>query len=237
MSMNEFNTPAAPDEASEDNTPTVSAKEKPKWRHLLFEKQYIWGLNGIWLSGIALGFIILIWSQIATMTPDTPNVTALAGLQEDSIPDEHDTFTETTSVLSPAAPVNPDITGDEQELKAFANANREAISRLADNVKSLNTASSVSTQRLLSIEASIAALEDKMSSLESRLDHLQVPGKAASKGATAAMHVSSVQQGAAWIAWQGKTWSVKEGDRLGKVTITRIDAQGRQVFTSDGVIR
>ena len=51
------------------------------------------------------------------------------------------------------------------------------------------------------------------------------------------MKIMSVEKGMAWIRWQGSAWAVREGDRLGNITITRIDPSSRSVITSAGILR
>ena len=51
------------------------------------------------------------------------------------------------------------------------------------------------------------------------------------------MRVEAVQNGMAWLFWQDRTWAVKVGDQVGQVTITRIDAQAREVHTSAGTLK
>ncbi|HCN2247091.1 TPA: conjugal transfer protein TraP [Escherichia coli] len=51
------------------------------------------------------------------------------------------------------------------------------------------------------------------------------------------MKIMSVEKGMAWIRWQGSAWAVREGDRLGNITITRIEPSSRSVITSAGTLR
>ncbi|ATW30920.1 hypothetical protein BJP41_10670 (plasmid) [Candidatus Williamhamiltonella defendens] len=54
---------------------------------------------------------------------------------------------------------------------------------------------------------------------------------------TAGYHLHSLSQGMAWIAYQGSTYAVREGDTLGKIKIHQIDTAKRQIDTSAGVIQ
>lgn len=51
------------------------------------------------------------------------------------------------------------------------------------------------------------------------------------------MRLESLQDGMAWISWQGRTWAVAAGDRLGGVTVRDINPSERSVTTSAGVLR
>ncbi|MGS6327033.1 conjugal transfer protein TraP, partial [Enterobacter hormaechei] len=55
--------------------------------------------------------------------------------------------------------------------------------------------------------------------------------------AISGMKIMSLESGMAWIKWQGSTWSVREGDTLGKVTIRQIDPATRSVVTTGGTLR
>ncbi|HHU7258406.1 TPA: conjugal transfer protein TraP [Escherichia coli] len=54
--------------------------------------------------------------------------------------------------------------------------------------------------------------------------------------AISGMRIVSMDSGMAWIRWKDSTWSVRQGDRLGSVTITGIDPAERTVTTTGGVI-
>ncbi len=53
------------------------------------------------------------------------------------------------------------------------------------------------------------------------------------RGAT----VTSLYPGLAWVNYQGSTWALRPGDRIGQATVQSIDTQQRQVITTGGVIR
>lgn len=54
---------------------------------------------------------------------------------------------------------------------------------------------------------------------------------------TTGYRLHSLSQGMAWIAYQGSTYAVREGDTLGKIKIHKIDTAKRQIDTSAGVIQ
>ena len=51
------------------------------------------------------------------------------------------------------------------------------------------------------------------------------------------MRLESLQEGMAWVSWQGRTWAVEPGDSLGGVTVQAVNASDRSVTTSAGVLR
>lgn len=57
------------------------------------------------------------------------------------------------------------------------------------------------------------------------------------RSAVSGMRIVSMDSGMAWIRWKDSTWSARQGDRLGSVTITGIDPAERTVTTTGGVIR
>ncbi|MBC3219719.1 conjugal transfer protein TraP [Serratia fonticola] len=126
-------------------------------------------------------------------------------------------------------------------VRSFAETNRTAISRLADTVKTQSTALAALKQQLADLQAQNNHLLSRLSVLEAKPAAVvsQVNDRVAprSRSALAGMRLDAVQNGMAWVYWQGKTWAVKAGDRLGRVTITGIDAQSREVSTSAGVLK
>lgn len=129
-------------------------------------------------------------------------------------------------------------------VRTFAETNRAAISRLAETVKTHTT----SLATLVAMKQQLADLQAQNSQLAVRLSVLEahpVTGGAQAndrvtsrpRSALAGMRLDAVQHGMAWVYWQGKTWAVKAGDRLGNVTITRIDAERREVSTNAGVLK
>lgn len=89
----------------------------------------------------------------------------------------------------------------------------------------------------------LMALTQRLAAMESRLAASTVAtpkpssGKRQAASPVAGMKVVSLENGMAWIKWQGSTWAVREGDTLGKVTVSRIDPASRSVTTSGGTLR
>lgn len=68
-------------------------------------------------------------------------------------------------------------------------------------------------------------------------DTTPAPRRTTARSAVSGMRIVSMNSGMAWIRWKDSTWSVRQGDRLGSVTITGIDPAERTVTTTGGVIR
>ena len=124
-------------------------------------------------------------------------------------------------------------------VKTYAEANRTAIQRLSDTVKTLQQQAATAQQLQSQYREEINILKSRVATLEVEKVNTATSAPHRQRLLTSGMKVSSVQDGAAWIFWKNKTWAVREGDTLadGKVSIIRIDSANRQVFTTEGVIR
>lgn len=71
----------------------------------------------------------------------------------------------------------------------------------------------------------------------SRADTQHPDHKPATRSPVAGMHIVALDAGMAWIKWQDSTWSVRPGDRLGRVTITAIHPDTQTVDTTGGTVR
>ncbi|WP_413484647.1 conjugal transfer protein TraP [Morganella psychrotolerans] len=134
-----------------------------------------------------------------------------------------------------------DARDSASEVKAYAEVNREAIKTLSDTVKAQNRTLVILSQQYTQSQTEIAGLKTRIAELEleQKPEKRAIPSKkkSAPKSRSQAMQLTSIQNGMAWIYYQDKTWAVQEGDRIGNVTVTEIDASGRQVITSSGTVR
>ncbi|ATM35079.1 MULTISPECIES: conjugal transfer protein TraP [Enterobacterales] len=239
--MNEFNHPAT----DKDDQPDISAivqHEKPSLKYLILEKQYVMGLNGPWLIGILIAATLAIWYLFGTATPSSQDeLNAAAGFENvppaASQPDNRSM----SSTLSPPAGdnVKEEVATMVNGVKTYAEANRTAIQRLSDTVKTLQQQAATAQQLQSQYREEINILKSRVATLEVEKVNTATSAPHRPRLLTSGMKVSSVQDGAAWIVWKNKTWAVREGDTLadGKVNIIRIDSANRQVFTTEGVIR
>ncbi|WP_210454604.1 conjugal transfer protein TraP [Pantoea ananatis] len=126
------------------------------------------------------------------------------------------------------------------ESREFEAANREAISRLSDTVRAQTKALAALQQQLDGVAQENARLGNLVTVLAVR-PAPDAPGHAtgrkSTRSALAGMRLESLQDGMAWISWQGRTWAVQSGDSLGGVTVRDINAAERSVTTSAGVLR
>lgn len=144
------------------------------------------------------------------------------------------------SVAEPAGSVPDDVVKLIREGREFEAANREAITRLSDTVRAQTKALASLQQQLAGIAQENARLGNQLTVLAAR-PYPEAGGHAAAKRATRSaltgMRLESLQEGMAWVSWQGRTWAVQAGDTLGGVTVRDVNASEGSVTTSAGVLR
>lgn len=113
---------------------------------------------------------------------------------------------------------------------------QDSISKLSDAIKRDEAYAVETRNQLMAITAKLAELETRQPSTPATTVKASTV-KAKTSSPIAGMHVVSLENGMAWIKWQGSTWAVREGDQLGKVTISRIDPATRSISTTGGVLR
>lgn len=146
----------------------------------------------------------------------------------------------TVSTAEAAGSAPDDLAALIREGREFEAANREAITRLSDTVRA-------QTKALAAMQLQLDGLAQENTRLGNIVTVLAVrpaadaPGQPAgrknTRSALTGMRLESLQDGMAWVSWQGRTWAVEPGDRLGDVTVRDINASERSVTTSAGVLR
>ena len=239
--MSEFSTAPTVTTPSEA-PPTHPMPAKPG----LMQRKLLFGLTLPWLAGAVLALGLFAAYLFA---PDLNGGDGGSAATQDTFSEAE--YGQSTAPVALAA-VEPAGGADAVQLqndvatmvggvRSFAETNRTAISRLADTVKTQSTALAAMKQQMADLQAQNNQLLFRLSVLEAKPVAVvsQVNDRVAprSRSALAGMRLDAVQNGMAWVYWQGKTWAVKAGDRLGRVTITGIDAQAREVSTSAGVLK
>ena len=116
------------------------------------------------------------------------------------------------------------------------------LPRLKDSVTRLSDAIKRDEAYALETRNQLTEITGKLAILETRASTTEAPRKAATAtkrqpaSAVSGMKIMSLEAGMAWIKWQGSTWSVREGDSLGKVTVRQIDPVTRSVVTTGGTL-
>ena len=226
-------------------SPVVSAPSSQSADQGVWQRPMMGGLSLPWIIGVVVIIVGAGWYLFGL--DSTPTVNQLA-FREDH--DEQSITTEGTGTTPPLRATS-DAGGsqfkDEVALmiggvRSYAETNRTAIGRLSETVKSQGAGMTLQQQQLSEAQAQLSVLSARLSSLEGR-PVVQVSTPRATKPAArvrsplTGMRVEAVQNGMAWLFWQDRTWAVKVGDQVGQVTITRIDAQAREVHTSAGTLK
>ena len=239
--MNEFNPSSSP-ETDHVEPPVPPHREQGGARYLLLERKYAFGLTAPWLLGCGVLLIAVALYLFGNAQPAKPTVNDLAGFDETS--NAAPAPSVTPHYALPSAPaqagdgkIREDVANMVNGVRDYAQANRTAITHLSDAVKVLSQQVASDQQVVGQYQTQIQSLNARLADLETQRVNGAAMRTPAHHSPTAGMHLSSVEDGMAWVLWNGKTWAVKEGDRLGNVTVTGIDAPDRQVFTSAGVIR
>lgn len=222
-------------------SPVMSAPSPPSASSGMWQRPIVAGLSLPWLIGVVLIVGLAGWYLFG---PDSaPSVNQLA-FREDH--DEQPTATRPPQLSAPSeaglSQFQNEVAAMFGGLRGYAETNRAAIERLAETVKSQGAAMTLQQQQLAEAQAQNSLLSARLSFQEGR-PAAQSTTQQVSKPAVrvrsplAGMRVEAVQNGMAWVYWQDRTWAVKAGDPLGPVTVTRIDAQAREVHTSAGTLK
>lgn len=232
--------------AEDRGAPVVSASSSQSADQGVWQRPMVGGLSLPWIIGIV---VVLAGAGWYLFGPDsTPTVNQLA-FREDH--DEQSITPEGAGTTSQSlAPSEAGVSQFKDEVatmiggvRSYAETNRTAIGRLSETVKSQGAGMTLQQQQLTQAQAQLNVLSARLSSLEGRpVAQASTPQRAAKPAARvrsplAGMRVEAVQNGMAWVYWQDRTWAVKAGDQVGQVTVTRIDAQSREVHTSAGTLK
>ncbi|MGJ3289481.1 conjugal transfer protein TraP [Klebsiella sp. PL-2018] len=236
------NTPEHTDEEdyiADDATPSL-----PWWK-----RPIIMGLDAIWLTGVTLilvaAAVYLLQRQLGESVP--PDNAFSDVVVETVAPGSTG-----TSAFPPASPpdtVMPDLSRVMSDVKAELDARdktfNDSLTMMQDSIKRLGDAlrrdedyARETRQQLTTLQATLAGMQATAPAATATAT-ASTPGAVAKKkvSAVSGMKVVSMEAGMAWVRWQGSTWAVREGDTLGKVTITRIDPATRTLHTSGGAVR
>ncbi|WP_313618964.1 conjugal transfer protein TraP [Pantoea septica] len=254
MPVNEFEPQPA------ESTPVIPAAPPPPKKESLLTRKLWLGQSLPWLVGgvllIAAAGWYLFWpsssapdagelafgqpsglSAVQQAPATVPTPAAPAPLQTGglSVPDG------TLGSTGPAGSVPEEVVKLIREGRDFEAANREAITRLSDTVRAQTRALAMLQQQMDSITQENGRLANQLTVLAAR-PTAESAGHAAgarrtTRSAIAGMRLESLQDGMAWISWQGRTYAVQSGDSLGGLTVRDVNVSDRSVTTSAGVLR
>ena len=135
----------------------------------------------------------------------------------------------------------------KEEMDQRTDALQSQITKLSGGVAALSDALRKDEDALRNLMTRVQALEAAVRQTTTAPRAAAQPAQATdtapasrrttARSAVSGMRIVSMDSGMAWIRWKDSTWSVRQGDRLGSVTITGIDPAERTVTTTGGVIR
>lgn len=234
------------------DTPTPIAPPTPARSQQGFLARPIFlGLSIPWLLGSVLFIGAAAWYFFwpVSSTPDpgqlafgTPN--SFSSVQPAATPPiETGGLSVPTTTDAPAGSSVPEeVVKMIRDGRDYEAANREAITRLSNTVRA-QTTTIANLQKTMDAQASqVTAITNRLTVLEARestpaAHHVKGVRKQSNRSAISGMRIESIQDGMAWVSWQGRTWAVQAGDRLGPVTITDVNAANREVSTTYGTLR
>ncbi|HGM4961174.1 TPA: hypothetical protein ACKPZ6_004768 [Serratia liquefaciens] len=114
--------------------------------------------------------------------------------------------------------------------RVFSENNREGIKALDERIRALERQVNALAQRP---STTIATPQPTAAVRSANHGHRTGTKINPLRGAT----IASLYPGLAWVNYQGSTWALRPGDRIGHATVQSIDTTQRQVITTAGVIR
>lgn len=215
-------------------------------------KRPIWGISPALLAGCLVLLLLAVWYLFLRAPAGQPTFGDQFGEADTAIP----AWQETSSASSPspsatvpanagagAGDMNSLATDLKSELDSRDEKFRSTLNMLQESVSKLSEAIRKDESYAQETRRMVSDLQTQISGLSARAaaDSVAPTSATAQKKKAASpvsgMKIMSMENGMAWIRWQGSTWAVREGDPLGKVTITRIDPASRTVTTTGGILR
>lgn len=225
--MSEFSTQVEP----EPIVPPASRRSSRPASEWL-TKPILLGQSAPWL---ALYAVILIGAGWYLFAPESsPSTNRLAFAEQDMVANQP--MMPMPRSEAGTAQIQEQVVTMVTGVRTYAEANRDAITKLAATVKSLTESQAALKQQIGELQAQNALLSARPVTQRSAARKASTTASSAPAAASplAGMRVSAIQNGMAWVTWQDKTWAVQVGDTLGPVTVTGIDAKARRVRTSAG---
>lgn len=243
-----------PDEQEEEETlPEEVTTRSVAW----YRREYFGFPVWLYAAGIAALAAVLVW--VLSDDSVTASQTGSFLMEEHAEPDPllpAASAQQTAPGSLPPAVSSPSVSAVElQDVRAYAEANREVITRLAGRVEQqslrlaeqqrhlealVKSGAAVSTDKRPTTAlppAPAAASVKSGATRKMSVEKASLTGQRGSTVATKDIQLVSIASGMAWVKWQDKTWAVIPGDRLGSLTIRHIDTAERTVHTSAGIIR
>lgn len=234
------------------------SEKKPFWKgELLF------GYSLPWLLGVSLLALASCWYLFGpslSFTSNTPSDSSFSEVENtlDNTPHSMTTPAARETTASPnalaaaqSAPtvvqsdtttmmtdIRDELNDRDRKLNDSLTALKDSVTRLSDAIKRDETYALETRNQLTELTRKLALLETRAPAAQvTRPAATTATAKRQPASAVSGMKIMSLESGMAWIKWQGSTWSVREGDTLGKVTVRQIDPVTRSVVTTGGTLR
>lgn len=235
-------TPEEPLQAEEipDNTPIVSKPKGPKLISLPLGLKLTPVQAGI--AGMSLVAIIL-FALMRNSTPES-NGAPPQFLSQDTVASQASTDAQPVVATPQQQPASLSVPSGESSTEMSA-ADQDAIENLRVYAENNRQGLTALDQRLRAVERQLS-----LQAQPKTAQPAPVPAKAtAAKPAATSQYkttrasglkgaaVSSLYPDLAWVMYQGSTWAVRPGDRIGNASVERIDMEKREVITTAGIIR
>lgn len=232
----------------DDESSVEQDAESPKLP--FWQRPMLLGYSLPWVAGAVIVLGTAGWYLMGAPLPGTPSqqefdAVESASQQYSTTPSvEHQAGTmsasatasvPTSEMTSFAADLRDELNARDKTTKESLKVLQDSINSLSDAIKKDEAFAKETREKLIALQAQLSSSTLKQPAASSTKKN----GKSSNKrnaSPTAGMKIVSLESGMAWIRWQDSTWAVREGDSLGKVTITRIDPATRTVMTSGGTL-
>lgn len=236
-------TPEEPLQAEEipDNTPIVGKPKGPKLIALPLGLKLTPVQTGI--AGLSLVAIIL-FALMRNSTPES-NGAPPQFASQDTVASPAPTAAVQQVVATPQQqPASLSVPSGEsttamsvadqdaiENLRVYAENNRQGLTALDQRLRAVERQLSLQAQSKTAEPTPVTA--KATAAKPAATSHYKATRANGLKGAT----VSSLYPDLAWVMYQGSTWAVRPGDRIGNASVERIDMEKREVITTAGIIR
>lgn len=214
-------------------------------------KRPIWGISPALLAGCLVLLLLAVWYLFLRAPAGQPAFGDQFGEADTAIPAWQETSSASSPSPSATVPANAgagagdmnslatdlksELDSRDEKFRSTLNMLQESVSKLSEAIRKDETYAQETRRMVSDLQTQISGLSARAAADSVAPTSATAQKKAASP--VSGMKIMSMENGMAWIRWQGSTWAVREGDPLGKVTITRIDPASRTVTTTGGILR
>lgn len=211
-------------------------------------KRPIWGISPALLAGCLVLLLLAVWYLFLRAPAGQPAFGDQFGVADTAIPAWQETSSASSPSPSATVPANAgdmnslatdlksELDSRDEKFRSTLNMLQESVSKLSEAIRKDETYAQETRRMVSDLQTQISGLSAR-AAVDSVAPTSATAQKKKAASPVSGMKIMSMENGMAWIRWQGSTWAVREGDPLGKVTITRIDPASRTVTTTGGILR